>query len=307
MIVEHRLTDIDSIQSLALRYLKDATRWGEIVDYNRLRYPYILRDKESLKSFFGSGYITITRINYQTAVTIKKGWTFKTKSGLMTGSTVRVFEVVEDTIVPAGVPQANIPMRCTVPGNFGNVMSYMITEVGDNTAQFSGIQFLEIYNEFKFSGGRTLDVKVTGDIIYIPTEYVGVAPEDVEKTLELIGGEDLLLDDLGNLVIEEGGDLASVHGSDNINHAVTARLKTELGDLIQHPGYGTPYQELIGKPNLANRTKLMEIAVYRSLAQESRITDISIDHLAIDGTSVRLSISYKPAVGGTPGNLSLVI
>ena len=46
MIIEHVLTDIDSLQSLALTYYGDAARGGEIADYNKLSYPYILQNKE---------------------------------------------------------------------------------------------------------------------------------------------------------------------------------------------------------------------------------------------------------------------
>lgn len=186
-------------------------------------------------------------------------------------------------------------------------MAGTITEVGDETLQLSDIQFLSITNELNFSGGKPIDVRVTGDTLYIPTDYSAVAPEDIKKMLDLIGGEDLVLDDYGNLVIEDGGDLASVHGSDNIRYAVTSRLKTELGDLLHHPEYGTDFQELIGSPNIANREKLMEIAVYRSLVQESRITNVSVDNMAIDGTTINLYISYNVAINGMPDQITLVL
>jgi len=307
MIVEHILTDIDSLQSLALTYLGDATRGGEIADYNKLNYPYILQDREELNDYFGSGYIAIVRSNSQTSTLIKKGWTFKTKSSLFTGNTTRVFGVIEDTLVPAGEQTYEIPLRCTVPGNFGNVMAGTVTEVGDDTLQLSDIQFLSITNELNFSGGKPIDVRVTGDTLYIPTDYSEVAPENIEKILDLIGGEDLVLDDYGNLVIEDGGDLASVHGSDNIRYAVISRLQTELGDLLHHPEYGTDFQELIGSPNIANREKLMEIAIYRSLVQESRITNVSVDNMTIDGTTINLNISYNVAINGMPDQITLVL
>ena len=307
MIVEHVLTDVDSLQSLALKYLGDATHGEEIANYNRLSYPYIVKSKEDLHDFFGSGYITIVRANYQTAVVIKKGWTFKTRPSLLTRNTTRIFEVSEDTVIPAGVQKYSIPLRCTVPSSFGNVMEDTITEVGDNTAQLSGIQFLSIRNESKFSGGRPLDVLTVGDAIYIPTESSEVAPEDATVMLNIMSGEDIVLDVSGNLIIENGGDLASSYGYDNIKYAVTARLKTEFGDLLHHPEYGTNFQELIGKPNLANRENLMEIAIYRSLVQETRITEVSVDSLVVEGTSIFLDVSYKVAINGLRDRVTLAL
>jgi len=304
-MIEHVLTDADSLQSLALTYLKDATRWGEIADYNRLRYPYILRSKEDIKDFFGSGYITIVRSGYQNEALIQKGWTFKTESSLLTGNTVRVFEVIEDTVIPAGVQQYDVPLRCGIIPSFGNVMEYTITEAGDNTVQLSGIQYLSIYNELKFSGGRTLDVRITGESIYIPVASTIMAPEDAIKMLSFLGGEDILLDDTGNLIIEDGGDLASISGTNNIRYAVASRLKSEINDIAQHPEYGTDLQDLIGSPNISNREKLMEIAVYRSLAQESRITEVSIVSLTVTGTSVLLSLTYKLSMNGASDSITL--
>lgn len=307
MIVAHSLVDTDSLPSLALKYLGSALRAGEIADYNRLSYPYILRDKSELKEFFGSGYVTITRANYRTPLIIRKGWTFQTNPSLFTGNTTRVFEVVEDTVMDAGVTTCIVPLRCTVSGSFGNVMGFTITEVGLNTAQLSGAQFLSIYNELEFSGGRSLDVLVTGDTIYIPTDYSAVVPDDIEKMLDFIGGEDLVLDIEGDLVIEEGGDLASVHGVDNIRYAVTARLKTEIMDFTYHPEYGTDIQDLVGRPNVASREKLMEIAIYRSLAQENRITGVTIYNVSIAGTTVSVDLLYKVAMNGVSDRVTLVI
>ena len=307
MILEHVLTDFDSLQSLALKYLGDASRGREIADYNKLNYPYVLQDKHDLEGFFGSGYVTVTRANYQTSALIKEGWTFKTKSGPLTRNTIRIFEVSEDTNIPAGVQSYKIPLRCTVPGSFGNVIGYTITEVGENTKQLSNIQFLSVYNEQQFSGGRPLNVAIVGSTLYIPTESNTTAPDDAVKMLALIGGEDLVLDDSGNLVIEDGGDLASAYGMDNIRYAIASRLKSELGDLLYHPEYGTPFQDLIGRPNLSNRENLMKIAVYRSLAQESRISEVSISSLVVDGTSVLLDIAYKIAISGVPDNMSIAL
>jgi phage baseplate assembly protein W len=305
MAIEHTLLDMDTLPSLALQYLGDATRWKEIADYNRLEYPYLIQDKEALKGYFGSGYITLVRANYQSGTTIKQGWQFKTKANAATGNIIKTFEVIEDTLIPAGSPIGYIPLRCTVPGSFGNVVPYMIVEVGDNTAKLSGISFLAIYNEQAFTGGKDLSLRATGDVIYIPTDASEVIPEDITKMIDRVGGTDLVLDAEGNIVFAPGGDLASVVGVDNIAQAITSRIMTEVGDLTLHPEYGTEMQELIGSPNLLSREKLMEVAVLRALSQEDRVSDTTINTLTLEGTSVFIDISYKISVSDTPQNLSL--
>ena len=306
MAVEHTLLDMDTLSTLALAYLGDATRWKEIADYNKLSYPYILQTRDDLNAFFGSGYVTVVRANTQADVTIKKGWQFKTKPNSVTGGVAKVFLVIEDTYIPAGISVAYVPLRATVAGSFGNVVEYTIVDAGDNTVQSSGIQFTAIYNEFKFTGGQDINVRVTGDTIFIPADSSEVIPEDVSKILELIGGSDLVLDINGDLMLNDNGDLASVSGAENIENAVVSRIMTELGEFSLHPDYGTEVEMLIGSPYTANREKLIEVGLIRALNQEDRITAPAINSLSVLGTSIYLNITYKLAVNGTAVNLQLV-
>lgn len=306
MIIEHTLTDIDSLQSLALKYLGDATRSSEIADYNNLNYPYIVKSKEDTKNYFSQGYITVQRANYQTATIIRQGWSFKTKASVHTGNVSKIFVVTEDTPVAPGIQAANVPLRCTVPGFFGNVAEYTITDIGDDTAELSDIQFLSIYNTEKFVGGRPLDVLVTGDTIYIPVSDGTTPSEDISKLLDALGGEDIYLDTNGDLVIEDG-DIGSIYGSSNIEYAINARLSTELGDILQHPDYGSGIQDLVGTANIANKERLIEIAIYRALSQEDRITDTTIKNLVVDGTSIFIDLTCKAAINGTPYSFTFKI
>lgn len=307
MPLEHVLTDVDSLPLLALKYLGDASRASEIADYNNLSYPYLVQDRAYLWNYFGSGYITAIRSSVENPLVLKKGWTFKTKPSLVTGGVVKTFKIIEDMVVPAGVQTCYIPLRCTLLGSFGNVTENTITEVGEDTALLSGAQFLSIRNEAKFTGGRFLDVLPTGSTIYIPTDSSEVVSENMDRVLELIGGEDLILDPNGNLVFEVGGDLASASGADNIRYAVADRLKAGLGSILQHSEYGTDYEELIGSPNLANRERLIEIAIYQSLAQEDRITEVSVNSLTVSGTTISLYITYKVAISGMLDELKLMV
>lgn len=306
MAIAHVLTDIDSLQSLAVHYLGDASSWQAIADYNRLEYPYLLKDKSALKDLYSKGYITIVRANFNADLVIRKGWTFKTKPSIFTGGMVKTYEVVQDTLIPAGVSTGFVPLRATAPGSFGNAMEYMITEPGEELLA-NNVQLLSIYNEANFTGGTDLRVKVTGDTIYIPTDATDTAPEDVGKMLEMIGGEDLVLDAEGELVFQAGGDLASVSGVDNIKQAVIARLTTEVGELLAHPTYGTEIPDLIGMATPYNLNKLAEINVIRALNEEDRITNPTVNKIAVEGSSAFLDVSYDVAVTDTKQNLKLTL
>lgn len=308
MVIEHKLIDLDTMDSLALKYLGDATRWKEIADYNRLDYPYVVSSAEDLYQFYAFGFVTTVRANYQNDAVIAAGWKFQTKNNFISGNTVKTFEVTEDTLVPAGQQTAYVPVRCTAPGNFGNVLPGAISALEPYTAEICNMQFTSISNEQPIQGGRNVNVKVVGESIYIPdgTSEV-VSPKSFISMLDTISGEDLILTSEGSLVLEPGGDLASVSGLENIKNAVSNRLMTELGELSLHPTYGTELESIVGSPNLANREKLIKIAVLRALSQEDRIKEPDINIVATEGTSVYLDIVYKLAIGNTPYRMTITL
>jgi len=292
MATAHVLAYMDTLQSLALQYLGDATSWTTISDYNNLASPYIVSSKDDTYQFYGSGYATVIRSNTAENATVRKGCQFKTKPTLFEGSVTRTFEVTEDTVIPAGVATAYLPLRCTAPGTFGNVMEYMITEAGSNLDSFSDTAFVAIYNEACFTGGCDINVLIVGDTIYIP---VSSSEEAITQnsTADYVNGEDLVLDIYGNLVFDDsGGDLSSASGALNVKYAVIARVTTMLNELTMHPTYGSEVQDLIGNPNIANQTKLIEVAVLRALASEDRIDNVTINSVTTLGTSVSVDISY---------------
>jgi phage baseplate assembly protein W len=303
--IAHVLSDTDTLQNLSLQYYGDMSRWTDIADYNNLAYPYVLKDKAELVEFYASGYVTIVRADYSSDVTIKKGWTFTTKASIFVGGITKVFEVTEDVVIPAGTSTYYLPLRSVTLGTFGNAMEFMVTEVGDNTALESGIQFLGVYNEQCFTGGKDIEVLCTGDTIYLPENSSEVSNPIQSSSVDYVYGEDIVLDATGDVVFTTGGDVASVSGADNVRYAVEHRLITELRSLILHPEYGTELVELIGFPNLANKEKLMQVAIQRALNQEDRVKDVSVEKLVVVGTAIYIDVTYVLAVGGDLQRISI--
>jgi phage baseplate assembly protein W len=298
MALAHILSDTDTLQGLSLQYYGDMSRWVELADYNKLAYPYLLKDKIELEKLYANGYVTVVRADSSYDAIIRKGWTFTTKASIFVGGVPKVFEVVEDTVIPAGTSTYYLPLRSSTIGTFGNAMEYMVTEVGANTLAESGVQFLKVYNEQCFTGGRDIGVLCTGDIIYIPENSSEANNSTSDISVDYTYGEDIVLDALGDVVFTTSGDIASVAGADNVRYAVEHRLTTELRSLMLHPEYGTELIDLIGFPMLANKEKLMQIAVQRALNQEDRIKDAVVNKLTVQGTAVYVDVAYSLALGG---------
>jgi phage baseplate assembly protein W len=295
MAIEHILTDNDTVQSLAYRYLGSASDWLQIVDYNGLEYPYTLTSDDAKASLHASGYVKVTRDLFSSALTVYKGSLFATK--IDNQGIQRLYEVPEDTVIPAGEPSGYIFVRCTTFGTFGNVIAHAINQpyrVNTNLGQ--SISSLIVDNETSFTNGTDSTVKVTGQPIYIP-----IASEDedmqvitnVNSFLNLLGGEDLALDKDGDLMEDGMGDLGSWLGLDNIKQALTHRLMTERGSLSHHPEYGTRLAELIGKTGAPYILKLMELDIHESLAYEDRLSGVVVNAVEQEGTAIYVDLTVE--------------
>lgn len=291
MPIEHIIRDYDTIYSLSQQYLGDPDRWYELVEYNKLDAPYIVRDRSEKSDNFGSGYVTVQRTNFTSPAVIKAGWTVKTKPYLV-GGQVKTFVVTEDVYVPAGYPVFYIHVRCTVPGQYGNVSPGMVEIAGEEFIQ-NGIQIAGLINEEQFTGGSDSKVLATGDSIFIPGESEAVTPQDVAQMLEMLGGEDLDLT-TGFLEADGFGDMKTVKGVDNIIQAINDRLMTEVGELPLHPEYGMNIGDIIGLPNLEQSQKLIEMEIYESLSYEDRVKNVEVLNVTVEGTTILVDLKFNP-------------
>lgn len=307
MAIQHTLTDIDTLQTLAYTYLGGATRWEEIADYNHLEYPYLLTDEDQLETLFAHGYVQITRGNYTNAVTLKAGWQFMTKTNLYINGLRKYYEVTEDTTIPAGASTWSIPCRSTVPGAFGDVVAGSICEAGANTLAESNISFISITNPESFTGGQDLNVLVTGDTIYIPGSSTEITYTNINKILDIVGGTDLMLAADGDVLFDDtSSDLKGVTGADNIKYAVASRIATELGDLIVHSEYGTALDEIIGTANIANKDQLATIAILQALSYEDRITDVDVASITIANQVANVTVTYRIVATDTVDSVTVL-
>src|SRR5690606_10447746 len=114
--MEHTLTGADTLVTLAEKYLGSPNRWQEIAEFNQLGYPYLVETKDDKKRLtHAHGYIYLERASSYTQATIKRGWRFSTAPSLM-GGQIKVYEVTEDTTIPAGETKAYVYVRAIVKG-----------------------------------------------------------------------------------------------------------------------------------------------------------------------------------------------
>lgn len=92
------------------------------------------------------------------------------------------------------------------------------------------------------------------------------------------------------------GDLGLARGNQNIEQALTLRLRVRRGELapLGWPAYGSRLHELIGEPNI-DRTHVRLMAYSRSAIEEDpRVTEVSeISALPSERDMVRLTMEIR--------------
>jgi phage baseplate assembly protein W len=291
--VEHILTDADSVQTLAALYYNDASRWKEIVDYNQLEYPYII-STSTAELYAASGYVTLTRELALSDLTVFKGSSFGSK--INAEGIQKLYEVVEDTMIPTGQTSGYILVRSNVIGTYGNTIANSIRQVVDLKTNLGGfVGVVSVNNDNAFTNGSDARVKMTGQSLFIPLDAATSAnvADNSDTFINLFGGTDLKLGDDLDIVDDGFGDIGTSVGMDNIMQAVKHRLMTEAGTIVQHPDYGTRLASLIGQAQLPYVNKLIEFNIYEALSFEDRVSSALVNSIEIVETSIYLDLTVE--------------
>lgn len=297
-ILEHVVTSVDSVQSLAATYLGDASRWRDIVDFNNLDYPYISTDLTFQTSAYASGTVTVSRIYNGSPLTVPKGTIFAVP--VVEGFPSRLYVSVEAITIPSGVSLAAIPVQCTLPGIWGNVpqasISTIITTDPTLTSAFSLIA-----NVNPFANGNTYNVRLLGDSILIPLDgsWDGTTTyDDLDTFYEEQFGTDLTLGDDGDLVFDGYGSIGSVSGLANLGQAARDMLMTPKNSLVYHPTYGSYVDQLVGQQSAPYIQKMISLSIIETLGQDDRIARVNVVSLTQSGTTCNVVIDIYPVQQG---------
>ncbi|MGF6354080.1 phage baseplate assembly protein W [Paenibacillus sp. 4624] len=294
-MIEHVLNDADTIQGLSVLY---NVPWQQIADYNDLEYPYTMTSREAYYTLYADGYLLIRRQSAAQPLTLYAGSLFMTD--IDSQGIQKIYELVEDVTLAAGVAEGYLYVRSQLPGSFGNTIagSIVLSGVVRSSAEPGS---LSITNLKPFTNGKDAKVRLTGQIVYINigTE-LATAPN-----LEAFGGTDLKMTSDGDLSDDGTGDWGALTGIDNIKQAVSHRLVTRRGSLTQHPAYGSRLHELIGLAEAPYIRQLVELDIHETLGDEDRIDGVTVDSVIVQRTLMYISLTI--GVAGRQENIGVQV
>jgi hypothetical protein len=79
-------------------------------------------------------------------------------------------------------------------------------------------------------------------------------------------------DELTDLVLNQGGDLAAIQGTDNVQQAIRIKFMTERKELPAHPKFGAKYA--IGRKATPSSFNELRINTLNTLASDTRIAQV---------------------------------
>ncbi|MHB1420099.1 MAG: baseplate family protein [Bacillota bacterium] len=269
----------DTLQSIARSQLGDASRWKELAELNRLRYPYISDDpadqygqemgQYSLNQDLptNSGFVAL---DANQGTRIRAGYTVYFEELISGGNKVSEAYEVKSY----------------------NHVSGVIEFDGQTSFNFHAESLVRIFqNQFDI----TTKVLKTGDVLRIPgkTTLDENFVLDQEQFMFLLG-EDFRLDGNGNMFLEDG-DLQTVKGSDNLVQALRDRWNTEPGELTYHEDYGNRVLTSLGELNATYFHALAKVWLRLSALQDPRIADVQNvvvraeeDRLLVENADVKI-------------------
>ncbi|URJ36618.1 hypothetical protein MF625_001037 [Paenibacillus polymyxa] len=294
-MIEHVLNDADTIQGLSVLY---NVPWQDIADYNGLEYPYTMTSREAYYTLYASGYLLVRRQATAAPLTLYAGSLFMTD--IDSQGIQKIYELVEDTTLAAGVAEGYFYVRSQLPGSFGNTIAGSIVLSG--SVRFSAEPgSLSVTNPEPFTNGKDAKVRLTGQIVYI-NNGIELA---TTPSAEPFGGTDLKMTPDGDLSDDGAGDWEVVTGIDNIKQAVSHRLVTRRGSLTQHPTYGSRLHEFIGLAQAPYIRQLVELDIHETLAYEDRTDGVTVDSVIVQLTFMYISLTIS--VAGSKESIGLQV
>ena len=109
-------------------------------------------------------------------------------------------------------------------------------------------------------------------------------------------GNDLFLDESGDLMLGNAGDLFIVHGDECLLQDVRHRLESSYGDLFSHEGFGSLLFQYLGQADTELNRALIKRSVITALEEEKRINPnkIQVELLKYTPEEILVNISFIP-------------
>jgi hypothetical protein len=260
-----------NIEEIAARYLQDPDKWIEIATVNNLRSPYIDED--------GFVYNLLSNASgRQFNVNDSQQKLFIGQRILLRSSTVIAFsrkiinvEKISDT-------------------------NYLVSV--DGTANLDN---LTLANNASLQAYLPATVN-SQDQIYIPTnspaqedDRVAEIPAFANDKLTRISKVDWLLDDNGDIAINNVGDFRLANGLNNLVQALKLKISVKKNSLLRHPDFGVGISAGISIADISSGEIFNDLN--KVIIEDPRFSGIERLDIAINGSTITIDMAVSIANG----------
>lgn len=260
-----------NIEEVAARYLKDPDKWVEIATLNKLTSPYI--DEEGFTySLLSNG--DGRQINVD-----------DTEGRLYIGQKI----VLKSDITPA------FTRKIINVEKIGDA-NYLVT--------FDGVPNLD---SLATNNNATIQGYLPGTVnsqnqIYIPVNAPAQDDDRIktpshldEDLLTRISKVDFLLDDNGDLAINQFGDFRLANGLTNLVQALKLKVRTKKGSLLRHLDYGLGLEHGISVADIDNGEIITSLN--QMIQDDPRFSNIERIDIRLKGATLSIDMAVKIANG----------
>ena len=288
------ITEGDTLESIAQRFLGDISRAGELAHLNKLRYPFISRNpQEKLDTLLGSVPLTTAVSNgvilpvssADPSIFPDNGLAFLRGVGGVQG------QPFHDTLLILGTARGIGGQRPTLsPGLEGQTTFFgQSLPPGDSIVIDGALSHAYAAGTLVWGypdqSTVTQSVVGAGDTILLPLDAGNSNTlSAIEGDLVAALGIDLALDPYGFLTLTNG-EVALIEGSANIAQALRIRLTTYQGELPVVPDYGNAALDVLGQagPDVGVR---IYAAISQALLADPRVARVQSISLARYGDAI---------------------
>ena len=109
-----------------------------------------------------------------------------------------------------------------------------------------------------------------------------------------------MVNDLGTDIsstwtFNENGDLNTVENTDNLNQAISNRLKTDIGTVLFYNEYGTMLASFLGWLPTANNLEFIRLEIGNRLMQDPRLKayDVKVKYTGDGGLTIDINATLN--------------
>jgi hypothetical protein len=305
-IFKYQLREGDSLERLALTYMKDAEQWLQLAILNGLDYPYISDDPTLARRVQATGSVTFTRTAGSTGnVVIPSG--FKVYVPASSHAPRRDYQTTAGATILTGNSSVSTAIQALLAGDLGNTPPLTVTGIDTPLSNLASVA-----NTASITGGEIKNVKFPGETVLVFAATDSLSDAVGLDTLALsaddffaaLYGADIALTADGDLFADSRGGLAVVKGVRNLTAALQRRLVTPLDWYYYHRGYGSGVERAVGQRADSYWLQFARLEAERTVRSDPRVQ--SVQNIRATFTTGVLRISMDILTIGEKDPLNIV-